>query len=194
MKRFREQKYEKLVKHHRALGNSYYFGHCWYMEYQALIVILWSWISCLHCCGSGSGIRCLFYSWIRDLGSGSRSGIRIRDEQTGLYFLELRNHFLGLKWLNSLLWIRDPGWKKFGSGIWDGKRTVHRQNVRFQNVRCQNVRFQNVWNVRFTKRQVTKRPVEKKSIDIFCTCGWWKSAGSVAMFVGKVMAVFYSLF
>ncbi len=25
MKRFREQKYEKLVKHHRALGNCYYF-------------------------------------------------------------------------------------------------------------------------------------------------------------------------
>jgi hypothetical protein len=29
---------------------------------------------------------------------------------------------------------------------------------------------------------------------MFCTCGWWKSAGSVAaMFAGKVMAVFYSL-
>ncbi len=94
---------------------------------------------------------------------------------------------------------------------------VHPQNVRFQNVRFQNVRFQNVWNVRFTKRQVcktsglqnvrfTKRQVyktlglqnvwlQKTSIYIFCTCGWWKSAGSVAaMFAGKVMAVFYSLF
>ena len=51
-------------------------------------------------------------------------------------------------------------------------------------------------NVSFTKRQVykmsgrqtvrsSKRPVG----------GWWKSAGSVAaMFAGKVMAVFYSLF
>ncbi len=61
-------------------------------------------------------------------------------------------------------------------------------------------------NVRFTKRQVYKmsglqnvrssqRPVAKKHPYIFCTCGWWKSAGSVAaMFAGKVMAVFYSLF
>jgi hypothetical protein len=61
-------------------------------------------------------------------------------------------------------------------------------------------------NVRFTKRQVykmsglqnvrsSKRLVEKKHPFIFCTCGWWKSAGSVAaMFAGKVMAVFYSLF
>ena len=62
-------------------------------------------------------------------------------------------------------------------------------------------------NVRFTKRQdykmsglqnarSSKRPVEKNtSMYIFCTCGWWKSAGSVAaMFAGKVMAVFYSLF
>ena len=81
---------------------------------------------------------------------------------------------------------------------------VHPQNVRFQNVRFQNVRFQNVRNVRFTKRQVykmsglqnvrsSKRPVA--IIHPFCTCGWWKSAGSVAaMFAGKVMAVFYSLF
>ncbi len=69
--------------------------------------------------------------------------------------------------------------------------TVHPQNVRFQNVR-----FQNVWNVRFTKRQVykmsglqnvlfTKRQVfktsgSKKHPYIFCTCGWWKSTGSVA--------------
>jgi hypothetical protein len=58
--------------------------------------------------------------------------IRIRDEQPGSYFLELRNHFfafLGLKYLNSLMRIRDPGsgmetvrirdpgWKKVGSGI-----------------------------------------------------------------------------
>ncbi len=75
---------------------------------------------------------------------------------------------------------------------------VHPQNVRFQNVRFQNVRF--------TKRQVykmsglqnvrsSKRPVTKKYPYIFCTCGWWKSAGSVsAMFASKVMAVFYSLF
>jgi hypothetical protein len=61
-------------------------------------------------------------------------------------------------------------------------------------------------NVRFTKHQVFKmaglqnvrssKPlVAKKHPYIFCTCGWWKSAGSVAaMFADKVMAVFYSLF
>jgi hypothetical protein len=64
----------------------------------------------------------------QDPGSG------IRDEQLGSYFLELRNHFLhflGLKYLNSLMRIRDPGsgmetvrirdpgWKKVGSGIRD---------------------------------------------------------------------------
>jgi hypothetical protein len=61
-------------------------------------------------------------------------------------------------------------------------------------------------NVSFTKRQVykmsglqnvrsSKRPVAKKHPYIFCTCGWWKSAGSVAaVFAGKVKFVFYSLF
>jgi hypothetical protein len=47
-----------------------------------------------------------------------------------------------------------------------------------------------------TKRQVFKTSgCKKTSIYIFFTCGWWKSAGSVAaMFAGKVMAVIYSLF
>jgi hypothetical protein len=27
----------------------------------------------------------------------------------------MKTHFLGLKYLNSLMWIRDPGWKKVGS-------------------------------------------------------------------------------
>ncbi len=35
--------------------------------------------------------------------------IRIRDEQHGSYFPELRNNFFGLKYLNSLMRIRDPG-------------------------------------------------------------------------------------
>jgi hypothetical protein len=60
--------------------------------------------------------------------------------------------------------------------------------------------------VRFTKRQVykmsgrqnvrsSKCPVAKQHPYIFYTCGWWKYTGSVAaMFAGKVMAVFYSLF
>jgi hypothetical protein len=44
--------------------------------------------------------------------------IRIRDEQPGSYFLELRNNF----WVKILKFFdaaRDPGWKKFGSGIRD---------------------------------------------------------------------------
>jgi hypothetical protein len=59
--------------------------------------------------------------WIRD---EEKVRIRIRDEQSGSYFLELRNHFLGLKYLNSLMLIRDEkirirdlGWKKVRSGI-----------------------------------------------------------------------------
>ncbi len=47
-------------------------------------------------------------------------------EQPGSYIRKLRNHFFGLKYLNSLMRIRDgkigseirdPGWKKVGSGI-----------------------------------------------------------------------------
>jgi hypothetical protein len=41
----------------------------------------------------------------------------------------------------------------------------------------------------------SKRLVAKKHPYIFCTCGWMKSASSVAaMLAGKVMAVFYSPF
>jgi hypothetical protein len=47
---------------------------------------------------------------------GKKSGSGIRNEQPGSYFLEFRNHFFGLKYLNSLR-IRDLGWKQFGSGI-----------------------------------------------------------------------------
>jgi hypothetical protein len=52
----------------------------------------------------------------------SASGSGIRDEQPGSYFLELRNHFFGLKYLNSLMRIRDPGWRQFGSRIRDWKK------------------------------------------------------------------------
>jgi hypothetical protein len=34
----------------------------------------------------------------------------------------LKNNF-GLKYLTSLMWIRDPGWEKFGSGIRDRKNS-----------------------------------------------------------------------
>jgi hypothetical protein len=32
-------------------------------------------------------------------------------------FESLKKQFFGLKSLNSWMWIQDPGWKKFGSGI-----------------------------------------------------------------------------
>jgi hypothetical protein len=70
------------------------------------------------------------------------------------------------------------------------KRQVYKTSA-LQNVRlCQVYKMSGLQNVRSSKR-----PVAKKHPYIFCTCGWWKSAGSVAaMFAGKVMAVFYSLF
>jgi hypothetical protein len=75
------------------------------------------------CCGSGIRDPVLFDPWIRDPGYGmgrkSASGSGIRDEQPGSYFLELQNHFFLLKYLNSLMRIRDPGWRQFGSGIRD---------------------------------------------------------------------------
>jgi hypothetical protein len=54
----------------------------------------------------------------------SASGSGIRDEQPGSYFLELRNHFvafLGVKILK--FFDEDPGWRQFGSGIRDGKKS-----------------------------------------------------------------------
>jgi hypothetical protein len=76
----------------------------------------------------GSGIGCLFDPWIRDPG-WEKVSIRIRDEQPGLYFLDLRNHFfafLGVKILE--FFDEDPGWRQFGSGmetvrIRDGKKS-----------------------------------------------------------------------
>jgi hypothetical protein len=50
---------------------------------------------------------------------GKKIRIRIRDEQPGGYFREFKKLNFGLKYLNSLMWIRDQGWKKFGPGIQD---------------------------------------------------------------------------
>jgi hypothetical protein len=74
------------------------------------------------CCGSGSGIRCLFDPWIRDpggMGKKSRSG-------SGM---NIPYNIFGLKYLNSLMRKRsrdpgsflslDPGWKKFGFAFRD---------------------------------------------------------------------------
>ncbi len=85
------------------------------------------------CCGSGSGIGRLFDPWIRDP-VWEKVSIQIRDEQSGSYFLELRNHFFFaffdvkiLKFFDEdpgsgmeSVRIRDPGWSQFGSVIRDG--------------------------------------------------------------------------
>jgi hypothetical protein len=54
--------------------------------------LLLSKVSFTQCCGSGSGIGCLFDPWIRD---GLKIRIRIRDEEPGSYFRELTNNILG---------------------------------------------------------------------------------------------------
>jgi hypothetical protein len=54
------------------------------------------------------------------MGRKSALGSGIRDEQPGSYFLDLRNHFwvfLGLKYLNSLMRIRDGDSSDPGSGM-----------------------------------------------------------------------------
>ncbi len=85
------------------------------------------------CFGSGSGIRDPVPFWPLDPGwvesQHPDPGSRIQDEQPGSYFLELRNHFFGVKILKffdadpgsgmETVRIRDPGWKKVGSGIRD---------------------------------------------------------------------------
>jgi hypothetical protein len=63
------------------------------------------------------------------MGTKSASGSGIRHEQPGSYFLELRNHFFGVKILKffdadpgsgmETVRVRDSGWKKVGSGIQD---------------------------------------------------------------------------
>ena len=70
--------------------------------------------------GLGSGA---FLTPGSGMGRKSASGSGIRDEQPGSYFLELRNHFFGVKKIlyffdadpgsgMETVWIRDPGWKK----------------------------------------------------------------------------------
>jgi hypothetical protein len=80
------------------------------------------------------------------------------------------------------------------------KRPVSKRPVS-KRLKRQVYKTSGLQNVRFTKRQVYKTSglqnvrLQKKHPYIFCTCGWWKSAGSVAaMFAGKMMALFYSLF
>jgi hypothetical protein len=58
------------------------------------------------------------------MGRKPASGSGIRGEQPGSYFLELRNHFVGFFWVEILKFFdADPGWRQFGSGIRDGKKS-----------------------------------------------------------------------
>jgi hypothetical protein len=50
-------------------------------------------------------------------GSGIGKKIRIRNNPD--HTSESLETIFGLKYVNSLMRIRDPGWKKFGSWIWD---------------------------------------------------------------------------
>jgi hypothetical protein len=93
-------------------------------------------------------------------------------------------------------------WSQYGTPT---KRQVSKHQVSKRPVskrlKRQVYKTSGLKNIRFTKCQVCKTSglknvrLQKKHPYIFCTYGWWKSAGSVAaMFAGKVMAVIYSLF
>jgi len=78
-----------------------------------------------------------------------------------------------------------------------GYKTSGFKTSGFKTSETQVYKTSGLQNIRFTKCQVYKTSglqnvrLQKTSISIL----WWKSAGSVAaMFAGKVMAVFYSLF
>ncbi len=63
----------------------------------------------------GSGIQCLFDPRIRD-------GVKKQDPDPGwttrlIFPRALKLMFFGLKYLNYLMRIQDPGWKTFGSGM-----------------------------------------------------------------------------
>jgi hypothetical protein len=51
--------------------------------------------------------------------SASGSGMNNPDH----IFQSLETIFLRLKYLYFLMWIPDPGWRQFGSGIRDGKKS-----------------------------------------------------------------------
>jgi hypothetical protein len=63
--------------------------------------------------------------------TGSGTGIRIRNDHLGSYFIELRNLFFGLKYLIYLLGIQDP-LEKFG---WAGKHSDPRWKTFVSGIR-----------------------------------------------------------
>ncbi len=72
---------------------------------------------------------------------GKKTGSRIRDEQSGSYFLELTETIFWVKFFdadpgpgsgNETIRIRDPGWEKVGSWIRDkhpGSATLDRPGM-----------------------------------------------------------------
>ncbi len=72
------------------------------------------------CFVSGSGIQCFFDPWIRDPG-----WVKKQDPDPGwtsrIIFPRAWETIFWVKILNSLMQIPDTGWKKFGSGIRNGK-------------------------------------------------------------------------
>ena len=87
-----------------------------------------------YCCGSGSGIWCLFYPWIRDPGwvknqdpvPGSGSGMNnpdyISESLETIFWVQILKFSdvdseSGMEKFESV--IRDLKWKKLGSGIRD---------------------------------------------------------------------------
>jgi hypothetical protein len=66
-------------------------------------------------------------------GMGKNQDPEIRDEQPGSYFRELRNHFFGLKYLNSLMQIRDPEWKNSDPGSGMEKNSDPRSAINIPN-------------------------------------------------------------
>jgi hypothetical protein len=120
------------------------------------------------------------------------------------YGTQTSQNFLRVLDLGS--WVRNR-WEDGGGWLSEGtptkrqvsKRLVSKRPVS-KHLKRQVYKTSDLQNVRFTKCQVYKTSGLQnvrlqKNPFIFCTCGWLKSAGSVAaMLAGKVMAVFYYLF
>ncbi len=106
---------------------------------------------CLHhCCWYGSGIRCPFGPWIRDLG-----WVKYQDPDPGwtsriIFLWELRNNFLGWKNLNSLMRIRirDSGSRVFDtySGMEKRIRDPQHWFTRSSGLQYSDMRLHDDWS------------------------------------------------